>query len=214
MATKKETAEREVLISPPNFKIASFTILGDAPYVQNAFSQKAKEQIKATQMGGRQSKSKKNREPKDFEECYRQSMHVSKEGWYGMPAAGFRAAMVSACRLVGYKMTIAKMAVFIVADGFDKNDGTPLVRITKGEPHYCEHHKRLESGVVDLGARAMWDEGWEAELRIKFDEDLFSLQDVANLLSRVGAQVGVGEGRPDSRKSTGMGWGTFSVKPS
>ena len=37
-------------------------------------------------------------------------------------------------------------------------------------------------------------------------------QDVTNLLMRVGQQVGIGEGRPDSKNSAGMGWGTFNVE--
>jgi len=50
-------------------------------------------------------------------------------------------------------------------------------------------------------------------VRIRFDQDTFSLQDVVNLLSRAGMQVGIGEGRPASKKSKcGMGWGMFRVK--
>ena len=56
----------------------------------------------------------------------------------------------------------------------------------------------------------MWRE-WSAKVRIKFDADLFTTTDVANLLMRVGMQVGVCEGRPDSKNSVGMGWGTFEV---
>jgi hypothetical protein len=33
-----------------------------------------------------------------------------------------------------------------------------------------------------------------------------------NLFNRVGQQVGVGEGRPDSRNSAGMGMGLFNVE--
>jgi hypothetical protein len=40
---------------------------------------------------------------------------------------------------------------------------------------------------------------------------MFSLDDISNLLMRVGLQVGLGEGRPDSKKSAGMGWGTFEI---
>ena len=57
----------------------------------------------------------------------------------------------------------------------------------------------------------MWREGWEAVVRIKYDADMFTLTDVANLLMRAGAQVGIGEGRPDSRKSCGIGWGIFDL---
>ena len=52
---------------------------------------------------------------------------------------------------------------------------------------------------------------WSATVRVKFDADMFSLSDVINLFMRAGQQVGIGEGRPDSKKSHGMGWGTFHV---
>jgi len=203
--------DREITIKAPKFETAEFKIIGNVPYVQNAFPQKAKEQMKAKQEAGTQAKKGKAREAKDFKECYEQAMHISKEGWNGAPAAAFRAGMISACRIVGFKMTLAKLAVFIEPDGIDRNDGTPLIKITKGKPHYVEHSVRLETGVTDIRARAMFDEGWEMILRIKYDADLFNVEDVSNLLMRVGAQVGIGEGRPDSKKSDGMGWGTFEV---
>jgi hypothetical protein len=215
MARAKKAEEvaprREVVISPPKLRTAEFLIVGTAPYVQQAFSQKAREQIKGIQEAGSQRRKGKKREAKDFQECYEQSKHLSKEGWCGLPAGAFRAAMVSACRLVGFKMTLAKLSIFVEADGYDKVDGTPLIKITKGEPHYSEHPVRLKGDVVDLRARPMWDPGWEAVVRITFDEDQFSLQDVANLMHRVGRQVGLGEGRPDSRSSVGMGWGLFEI---
>jgi len=201
--------KREVLITPPKLQTAEFLIVGTAPYVQQAFSQKAREQIKGTQEAGSQSRSKKKREAKDFQECYEQSKHYSREGWIGIPAGAFRAAMISACRLVGFKMTLAKLSVYIEADGFDRIDGTPLVRIT-GEPHYSEHPVRIKD-TVDLRARPMWDSGWSAKVRVTFDLEQFSLQDVGNLMMRVGRQVGIGEGRPDSRNSAGMGWGLFDI---
>jgi hypothetical protein len=35
--------------------------------------------------------------------------------------------------------------------------------------------------------------------------------DVTNLMQRVGQQVGIGEGRNDSKMSAGMGWGCFTL---
>jgi len=52
---------------------------------------------------------------------------------------------------------------------------------------------------------------WAAKLRVKYDQDQFSTQDIFNLISRVGAQVGIGAGRPDSKASAGMGFGTFEI---
>ena len=52
---------------------------------------------------------------------------------------------------------------------------------------------------------------WKAKIRIRFDADQFSTQDITNLLARAGEQVGIGEGRPDSKNSAGMGWGCFRI---
>jgi hypothetical protein len=46
---------------------------------------------------------------------------------------------------------------------------------------------------------------------VVYDADQFTLEDVSNLLARAGMQVGIGEGRPDSKMSAGMGWGTFRI---
>jgi len=107
-------------------------------------------------------------------------------------------------------MTFAKLSVFVEPDGFDAADGTPLVRIN-GEPHIHEASVRNESGVADIRWRPMWDEGWSATVRVKWDEDQFSATDIMNLMLRAGLQVGIGEGRPDSPKSNGLGWGQFEV---
>jgi hypothetical protein len=117
--------------------------------------------------------------------------------------------MMSACRLVGFQVVKAKLAVFVEADGMDKVDGTPLVKI-EGEPEHVEHYVRNATGVVDIRVRAMWRE-WVVNLTVRYDADMFSLADVANLLARAGLQVGVGEGRPDGKRSAGMGWGMFRI---
>ena len=107
-------------------------------------------------------------------------------------------------------MTRAKLGVFIVADGFDSMDGAPLVRIMGDDPEQVHHHVRIGIEQTDIRSRPMW-RNWSMVIRMKFDADMFNLQDVTNLLARVGEQCGLGEGRPNSRKSTGMGWGTFRI---
>lgn len=211
MASSKMSVE-SVSIKPPNFQTAVFRIIGTAPYVQNKFSAKAKEQMRATQEQGSTSRSKRTKTAKDFNAAFEGATHRTSDGWAGIPAPAFRNAMISACRTVGFKMTLAKLSVFVEADGFDVDDGTPLVKILKGEPRYHEALVRLQTGVADIRARPMWEPGWESEIRITFDADQFTLADVSNLLMRVGMQVGVGEGRPDSKNSAGMGWGTFRVE--
>ena len=199
-----------VQIKAPNIQVATFRIIGTAPLVQAKFSQKAKEMMMATQAAGSQAKSKKVREAKDFDATCDGSVHYSREGWVGIPAGAFRAAMISACRLVGFKMTLAKLSLFIEADGFDRDEGTPLVKLIAKKYRRVDMHVRNATGVIDIRSRPMWDE-WEADVKVKYDADQFSLIDVSNLMARVGQQVGLCEGRPDSKSSAGMGWGTFRV---
>lgn len=208
---KKNEEKRSLTVTAPKLRRTGFKIRGITPYVQNKFSQKALEEMRATQEAGSTAKKGRKRDPKNFQKLYEGSMHISTEGWHGIPAPAFRNALVSACRLVGFKMTLGKMSVFTEADGFDRDDGTPLVKITKGEPHYHEYPVKNASGVVDIRPRAMWAPGWEATVTVRYDADQFTEEDVANLLMRVGLQVGIGEGRHDSRMSTGMGWGEFEL---
>lgn len=204
------TNNQVIQIKAPNIQTATFRIIGTAPLVQAKFSQKAKEMMMATQAAGSQSKSKKVREAKDFDAVCEGSVHYSRDGWVGIPAGAFRAAMISACRLVGFKMTLAKLSLFIEADGFDRDEGTPLVKLIAKKYRRVDLHVRNATGVIDIRSRPMWDE-WESDVKVRYDADQFSLTDVSNLMSRVGEQVGLCEGRPDSKSSAGMGWGTFKL---
>jgi hypothetical protein len=201
-----------VIISAPKFETAQVTILGTSPLVLHKFSQKVRDSIQATQEAGSQSKKGKARVARDFEEGWQAARHRSTEGWDGIPASAFRNAMISACRVVGFKMTLAKLSLFVVANGYDEN-GTGLVRITKGEPHQDIRPGRNANGGIDLRARPMWPPGWVAKVTVRWDGDQFSVHDVFNLMARVGAQVGVGEGRADSKMSAGCGWGEFEIIP-
>lgn len=203
------TDKQSIQIAAPRLRVAEFSIIGTAPYVQLRFSEKAMNAMSDKMKAGGQAKGKKVREKRDFNDDFIAAQHVSTEGWRGIPAGAFRNGMISACRLVGFKMTLAKLSVFVMADGFDKVDGVPLVRI-EGEPEPNTMAVRNATGVADLRCRPMWRD-WSCKLRVQYDEDQFSLTDVSNLLSRVGQQVGIGEGRPDSRMSAGLGWGLFRL---
>ncbi len=203
----KDKKEQSVVISAPDFGVIELIIRGTAPLVIERFSKKA--ELMAKMQEGSQAKSKKVRIARDYEKDAEEARYRHKDGWEGMNAASFRAGMISACRLVGFKMTLAKLSVFIEADGFDAVDGLPLVRIY-GESNTFTAHTRNATGVVDVRSRPQYRD-WAAKLRIKFDQSQFSAADIINLISRVGVQVGIGAGRPDSKASAGCGWGTFEV---
>lgn len=201
---------KPVMISIPkaNIQVLPLVIEGTSPYVQNRFWNK--KDMMDKQAAGSTAQSKKKRDPKDFDKLYENATYRATDGSYGMPASAFRNACVSACRLVGFKMTHAKLAIFVQADTYDE-DGTPLVKITKGKPKMHVGPARNANGSIDLRARPMWSPGWQARVLVEFDADVFTPTDVANLFDRVGKQVGVGEGRHDSRESCGLGWGTFRI---
>lgn len=205
----KATAAVAVTIKPANIQTAQFNIVGTAPLVQARFSEKAKQAMMAKMEAGSTASKSRAKPARDFDEDMRNAMHISEDGWQGIPAGAFRNAMISACRLVGFKMTMAKLSVFIEADGIDKVDGIPLVRF-EGKPERHEMAARVGIDGTDIRIRPMWRK-WSAKIRIRYDADQFTVQDVANLMQRVGLQVGIGEGRPDSRSSAGLGWGTFEI---
>jgi len=200
----------EIGITPPLIQRIDLQIVGTSPLVINRFPAKAQQAMMEKMAAGSTAKKGKTREAKDFDAVFEGARHRSSEGWDGIHAGAFRNGLISACRLVGFKMTLAKLSLFIEADGLDVIDGTPLVRIIAGEPERTDMHVRNATGVVDIRTRPMWRE-WAVNLRIRFDSEQFTASDVANLVARVGAQVGVGEGRADSKSSAGIGWGHFEV---
>ncbi len=200
-----------VTIKPPNFTQATFGIKGNAPLVVHRFSAKLKNQMLAKMEAGKSASSKKERTARDSEETFQNSRYISREDWDGFNAAAVRCACISACRLVGFKMTLAKLSIFVPAEGWDKFEPQiPLIRI-HGEAVRQDDMARVETGQPYVTIRAAYHD-WSAKVKIRWDADQFTLGDVSSLLSRVGQQVGIGEGRPDSKNSAGMGWGTFDLE--
>jgi hypothetical protein len=204
MATRKDV----VAIDPPKFETATFEIIGTAPYMQCRFPEKALQAMRAKHEAGQSAKKGKAKEARDFDRDFQQAQHISAEGWNGIPASALRNACIDVCRMTGFKMVHAKMSLFVEADGFDKLDGTPLIKIIGAPPEKTEMTVRNATGVTDIRVRPMWRE-WGARVRLRFDADQFSLTDVTNLLQRAGMQVGIGEGRPFSKQSNGLGFGLF-----
>lgn len=219
-AKAKAPAER-IEIKPPNIQQVTVKIIGTAPYVQCRFSQKAINMIREKQEAGSQANKKRSREAKDFHQCFLDAQHLFRtakgELANGIPAMAFKAMMRDACRTAGLAMTCLKQTVFVVADGLDVVDETGLIQIhgaansERNQPFPHEGHVKLASGVADIRHRPMWEEGWHATIRVKYDADFFTASDVCNLLSRGGMTCGIGEGRATAPDSCGMNWGFFRL---
>lgn len=206
----KKVDRDPIQISPPKFEHLVVRLVGTAPYMQARFGEKSRQAMRDKMLAGSKAKKGAKREARDFDSDFEQAMHRSEEGWVGVPAPALRNACIDVCRMVGFKMTHAKMSIFVEADGLDALDGTPLVKLDAGEPERSEMVVRNATGVADIRVRPMWRE-WALAVVIRFDSDQFSTNDVVNLLSRAGQQVGIGEGRPFSKSSNGLGFGTFEV---
>ena len=200
-----------VTISPPKFERIGLRLVGTAPYMQARFSAKAMQAMKSKMEAGPTAKKGGRKDARDFDDDFRAAQHIAADGWNGVPAAALRNACIDVCRMVGFKMTHAKMSIFVEADGFDKVDGTPLVRLDAREPERVDMATRNATGVADIRVRPMWRE-WALNVVIRFDADQFTTSDVVNLIARAGEQVGIGEGRPFSKSSNGLGFGTFTVE--
>lgn len=207
MVKKKET-DGAITVNAPNIQTIVVAIRGLTQYVQHRFSEKQRKTMLDKQTDPT-NRGKKTRDPKNLDELYHAAMYKTEDGSHGIPASAFRNAMIDACRLAGLKMTEARMTVFVQHDGVDAVDGTPLVFI-EGDPEPLVLPTRNQTGVADIRVRPRWRE-WGARVKVVYDADQINAESVVNLLHRAGLQVGVGEGRPFSRRSAGMGWGTFEI---
>lgn len=214
---KVATAERKVAIQVKALKegLLYCRIVGTAPYMQQAFSMKQQLKMKGKQEEGPTGKGKKVREKRDFKANYEEATHWMLDGKGrkvpGISCCAIRSAMVSACRTTDLKMTFAKQAILgVIPDGHEIETNLPLFKII-GKREMNIAPARNTNGGMDLRSRPLWRQ-WHADIVIRYDADMMTETDIANLLYRAGQQVGIGEGRPDSRDCCGIGFGLFRVE--
>ena len=198
-----------IVIPKPDVQTVRVKIVGTAPLIVHAWSAKAIRKMEESQ-GGR-IKPKGPKEPRDPQADFEGAKHQSGEGWEGVPAVAFKAAMVGACRLVeGVSMTLAKRLMFVEGTPLKSGMLSPLVKL-QGEPARLRTDTvRLDNGSADMRYRPeYWP--WSAELTIRYNAGILSPDMLLNLLETAGAFEGVGEWRPGSPMSATGSFGTFSV---
>jgi len=196
------------VIRVPPLQISTFNvrIVGDAELVVHKFSEKTKKEIADKQ----QKVGTKPRAAKNPAQEYEDARYKLSDGGDGFPAIAFKKAAVSACRNLPYPpMTLARGAFHITGAGGPTGE---FVRIVDAKDHACKPHMRtdmvrLPSGTSDIRYRpGYWP--WFAELRIRFNTDVLSPDEIVNLINLSGFAVGVGEGRTEKNKD----WGFFHVE--
>lgn len=210
---EKEPVER-VVIPKANMYHMIVPIVGTSRLVIKRFDEKVTEQLKKMMEDGTLAKTKrKARVGENLDDMADRARYKAlSEEWDGVNASAFRTGSVDACRLCGYKMILAKLSIFIEPDGSDYiYEQIPLVRIYGDFKRQDDVITNTQTGNTAYVSRASYPE-WECNLKIKWDNDQFKRDDVYNLLSRVGEQIGIGCGRWNSRNSCGIGWGCFKLK--
>lgn len=193
----KKTSGVEVLELPPiEIRTMTLQIVGDAPLITHAWSEKAKRQMRDKQ-GGRAANKK---EPKDPQADYEAAMYRLEGGGYGFPSVGFKAAAVAAARQVdGISMTYLRSTFHVVGD---------MARIN-AEPVMREDMVRVGMGTADIRYRPeYWP--WSTELTVRYNARAINHEQLVHLFNIAGFGVGVGEWRPE-KSPTGQ-YGLFHVE--
>jgi hypothetical protein len=189
MATKKQ-AEQTITLPALNIKFLKLRLKGDSALICHAWSEKAKRQMLEKQM----KKAKQAKEAKDPEADYRDSLYKHPDGGYGFPSVAFKAAAVDACSSIeGVTKVEARGAFHIMGD---------MVKI-EGEPQPREDMVRVGMGTADIRYRGEFRE-WGAEISLRYNANVLSPEQIANLFNTAGFAVGVGEWRPQKDGSFGM----------
>lgn len=204
----KKKADGLIEVAPPDFRAVQVVLRGTAPLVLQRFGEKAKRMMMERQQNPALRKLKP--EARDFEKDYQEAAYISEEGWYGVPANALRSALIEGAYRSGLKSKQdLKVAVFVVPQGTEARDGTPLLRV-EGEPRPDIRPLRNDMGSTDLRVR-VWFADWTLRPTILYDASLITVESILNALVRAGRQIGIGEGRPMSRRSYGVGWGLFEL---
>lgn len=190
MAATKKTTEHAITLPALNIQFMTLRLRGDSPLICHAWSEKAKKQMLDAQM----KKAKQAKEAKDPEQDYRDSLYPHPEGGYGFPAVAFKAAAVDACSSIeGVTKVEARGAFHIIGD---------MVRID-GEPSPREDMVRVGMGTADIRYRGEF-RSWCCEITLRYNANVLSPEQIANLFNTAGFAVGVGEWRPQKDGSFGM----------
>lgn len=213
MATDKIAIELPRL----NIQTLELPLIGDTPLICHAWSEKAKKQIRDKQTGkATAGKTKKEPEQDFIESLY--AMHdgdVKVENGYlvggkwGFPVIGFKAAAVTACTSIGAITKVAaRQAFHVFGDMRSSYSGnTPasgeFVQIQGSNPRMREDMVRVGMGTADIRYRGEFSP-WFCMLTVKFNANVMSAEQIANLFNTAGFGVGVGEWRSEKDGRNGL----------
>ena len=197
-------------IELPKLKIQEMEIslIGDTPLIVHSWSPKAKKEMLDKQMKKAGAGQKKAKDPyKDFME----SLYVLDDGTCGFPSVGFKAAAVTACTSVGGITKVAARQAFHVVGEHTIVHGAfegvkmrqDLVMIQGFPPEMREDMVRIAMGTADLRYRGeYWP--WLVTVKVRYNTNVLSEEQIVNLFNTAGFGVGVGEWRAERDGQHGL----------
>lgn len=193
-----------------NIQTIELPLVGDTPLIVHAWSEKAKKQMRDKQMG----KATAGKEKKDPERDFLESLYVISDdkvkivdgvaigGTFGFPVIGFKAAAVTACTSAGSITKVAaRQAFHVFGDmkttyaGKTQSSGE-FVTIQGSMPRMREDMVRVGMGTADIRYRGEFFP-WFVMLKIRFNANVLSAEQIANLFNTAGFGVGIGEWRAE-----------------
>lgn len=189
-------AKKVTTFKAPQMIHIDVPIVGTSELIMHAWSEKARKQMLDKQMG----KAAEKKAPKDPVADYEATIYHDSKGKIVMPSGAFKAAIVSACRLVdGITMAEIKQAIRVEGD---------WIKI-EGEPRMREDMVRIDKKTADIRYRAGFP-SWSAILPITFIENVVTAEQVISLVELSGLG-GIGDWRPTAPNSSSGSFGCYKV---
>ena len=184
--------EQEQVISLPrlNIKFLKLKIIGDSPLICHKWSDKAKKEMLDKQM----KKAKQAKKAKNPKKEYQDSLYHIGNGTYGFPSICFKNSAVNACSHIDGVTKVEARGAFHVNGEFVTLKGKPTMR---------EDMVRIGMGTADIRYRGEFRK-WSCEIEIRYNENVVSAEQIANLFNTAGFAIGLGEWRPQRNGSFGM----------
>ena len=213
--------KKAVQIEIPAIKMGTATleVVGTSPVIVHAWGVKAKRLMRDKQ----QQKATTKRAAKDPNADYFGAMYILNRdehqpeddqpdpevavssaeclAIHGLPAAGFRKAIVRAARLMGAVMTDTRCGFKMLADNADN-----LLPMEFDSCKIREDVVRLNGTTSDLRYRPIY-EGWSCKMVVSFMDNMVGIDQLVSLLKVAGRSVGVCEWRTEKDGT----FGSFEV---
>jgi hypothetical protein len=184
--------EREARVFELRLATMEVPVVGVSPFLAHRFSEEAQEAIAVAQSGAHRGKKPPRAPEREFD----LAQYRTPDGRHGVPAAAFKRAVVAAVRYVeGLTMTKVEGALQI--------PGSILPFAEHSEPVMQADRVVIGRGTTSIAYRARYDQ-WSVDVPVRFQEDVISPEQLANLFQIAGFSVGVGDWRPACKGSFGM----------